>query len=178
MSMKYWSMVGRSEDAGPALATTAQTLAARIRLLVAENPGNVVQVRAWTPIRATEDEARVRQALLALFPDAQVTREDDRITASASTVGHLRQRVWELRIIDAVRGKLLHGLAHDNRSLRLRLSKQAALAGKVSFPPTPHALGDLEVELRVESGDPWPDAERLAWWIAPETKDGEIVGPS
>lgn len=140
--------------------------------------GNVVLALVRTPLRPTEDEALVRGAVLNLFPDAQVKTADGQVEGMSRDLGPLRKRVWELRIIDAVRGKMLHGIAPDGRSLRVSLSKQAALAGKVSFPPTPHALGDLEVTVTVEQGDPWPDAEKLVWWFAPETKEGEIIGPA
>jgi uncharacterized protein len=136
-----------------------------------------VQVRIATPLRPTEDPAKVRAAILALWPDAEIQEGSGTMQAATHDLQALRKRVWELRIIDAVRGKMLHGLAPDNRSLKVRFSKQAALARMVSFPPTPHALGDLEVTITVEKDDPWPDAEKLAWWFAPETKDGEIVGP-
>ncbi|MCA1818443.1 MAG: hypothetical protein ABR562_00325 [Thermoplasmatota archaeon] len=135
-----------------------------------------MDIRIETPLRPTEDEAKVRAAIVGLWPDAVVKMEGGRVVAVSKDVRPFRKRVWELRIIDAVRGKLLHGLAADGRSANIRLSKQAALAGMVSFPPTPHALGDLEVTLAVEPGDPWPDAEGMAWWLAPETKDGEVVG--
>lgn len=138
----------------------------------------MVRVCISTPLAATEDPAKVHDAILRLWPDAVIRDEAGRTVGETGDLRPLRQRVWELRIIDTVRGKLLHGLAPDGRSLVVRLSKQAALAGQVSFPPTPHALGDLEVTVTVEPGDPWPDAEKLAWWLAPETKDGEIVGPT
>lgn len=134
-------------------------------------------VRIVAPVRATEDEAKVRQAVLALFPDAGMRSLPDAIEGTSRDLRSFRRRVWELRIIDAVRGKMLHGMDPDGRRLRVRFSKQAALAGKVSFPPTPHALGDLEATVELEEGDPWPDIERLVWWLTPETKDGEIVGP-
>ena len=137
----------------------------------------MVLVRITTPLRPTEDPAKVRQAILTLWPDAEVRETPEGLEATSHDILPFRSRVWELRIIDAVRGKLLYGMDSDGRSLRVRLSKQAALAAKVSFPPTPHALGDLEVTITAEPGDPWPDAEKLAWWIAPETRDGEIVGP-
>lgn len=89
------------------------------------------------------------------------------------SVATFRQRVWELRIIDTVRGSLLAGC--DGATLRFRLSKQAAAAGKVSLPPSRHGLGDLDIKWTVEEGDPWADAEALAWWVCPETADGEIV---
>lgn len=137
----------------------------------------VVLVHVRTPLRPTEDEGKVTQAILALLPDAQLQPGADAFQAVAHDIRSLRQRVWELRIIDAVRGKMLHGIQPDGQRLTIRLSKQAALARMVSFPPTPHALGDLEVTVQVEKGDPWPDAEKFVWWFAPETKDGEIVGP-
>jgi len=136
-----------------------------------------VRVDLRCPVRFTEDEGKVAAAVRALFPDAELGRTADGWAGVARDLHPLRRRVWELRIIDAARGQMLRGLAPDGSSLSLRFSKQAALAGKVSFPPTPHALGDLEATLRVEAGDPWADAERLAWWLAPETRDGEIVGP-
>lgn len=137
-----------------------------------------MRVTAATPIRPTEDPSKVEAALLRFFPGADVERASDGLKATATDLDALRSRVWELRIIDTVRGQLLRGLAPDGRSLSFRLSKQAAAAGKVSFPPTPHPLGDLDVRAELEPGDPWPDAERLAWWLCPETKDGEIVGPA
>jgi predicted RNA binding protein with dsRBD fold (UPF0201 family) len=137
----------------------------------------MVLVRIACAVHATEDPAKVEAAVRALFPDARIELDGAQLRATSDDLAPLRRRVWELRIIDAMRGKLLHGLAPDARSFRVVLSKQAALANKVSIPARPHALGELDVVVEVEAGDPWPDAERLAWWLAPETKDGEIVGP-
>jgi uncharacterized protein len=142
-------------------------------------PGRpMVLVRIETPLRATEDPLKVKAAIQNLWPEARIEEGQGTLVATTDDLRPLRRRVWELRIIDTVRGQLLHGLAPDGKSLTARFSKQAALAEKVSFPPTPHALGDLVCTMTVESGDPWPDAEDLAWWLAPETKDGEIVGPA
>jgi predicted RNA binding protein with dsRBD fold (UPF0201 family) len=143
----------------------------------------VVRVTLSAPIRPTEDAAKVEAALHRFFPGAEVQRAPDFLKATSQDLLPFRSRVWELRIIDTVRGQLLHGLqgyggATPPMAISFRLSKQAAAAGKVSFPPTPHPLGDLEVRIEVEPGDPWPDAEKLAWWVCPETKDGEVVGPS
>ena len=143
----------------------------------------LVRVTVSAPIRPTEDAAKVEAAALRFFPDATVQRAPDGLKATTSDLQPLRSRVWELRIIDTVRGQLLHGLhgyggPTPPASLSFRLSKQAASAGKVSFPPTPHPLGDLTVHVELEPGDPWKDAEALAMWLCPETKDGEIVGPT
>ena len=135
----------------------------------------MVRIAVATPVRPTEDPHKVEAALRRFFPGAEVERASDGLRAHGGTLEAFRSRIWELRIIDTVRGQVLHGLAADKASTVFRLSKQAAAAGKVSFPPTPHPLGDLTVHLEVEPGDPWPDAERMAWWLCPETKDGEIV---
>lgn len=137
-----------------------------------------MRVTVSTPVKATEDPARVEEAARKLFPDLAGGVAAGRFTATTGDLRPLRKRVWELRIIDTVRGQVLHGTPTGAaRSTRFRLSKQAALAGKVSFPPTPHALGDLEVTVELEDGDPWVDIDGLALWLCPETRDGEIVGP-
>lgn len=137
-----------------------------------------MRVTVSTPVKATEDPVRVEQAARRLFPDLEGGLANGRFTGTTGDLRALRQRVWELRIIDTVRGQVLHGAPSDEATAtRFRLSKQAALAGKVSFPPSPHALGDLEVQITLEAGDPWPHVGALATWLCPETKDGEIVGP-
>jgi predicted RNA binding protein with dsRBD fold (UPF0201 family) len=143
----------------------------------------LVRVTVSTPIRPTEDPHKVEAAALRFFPDARVERASDALVLRAKGLEAFRARVWELRIIDTVRGQLLHGMKgyggpEAPTALTFRLSKQAASAGKVSFPPTPHALGDLQVHVEVEPGDPWPGIEPFVWWVCPETKDGEIVGPT
>ncbi|HEX2065484.1 MAG TPA: RNA-binding domain-containing protein [Candidatus Thermoplasmatota archaeon] len=135
-----------------------------------------MQVRIVAPVRFTEDPERVRQAVRNLFPDATFREAPGALEAEASDLRPLRQRVWQLRIIDTFRGQFLHGMDAARTHTTFRISKQAALAGHVSFPATPHVLGDLAVT--VAPGPEAPlDIERLAWWLAPETKDGEIVGP-
>lgn len=162
----------------PVAVWTLRPPAPPARHLLAAGPaGPPVQVRVATPVRPTEDPARVREALLRFFPGYAVEATDGGLAATGAELRPLRQRVWELRIIDTFRGQFLHGMDAAKRTTRFRLSKQAALAGKVSFSPRPHALGDLDVEVRLEEGDPFRDLEALAAWIAPETKDGEIVGP-
>ncbi|HUR60778.1 MAG TPA: RNA-binding domain-containing protein [Candidatus Thermoplasmatota archaeon] len=135
-----------------------------------------MQVRVTAPVRPTEDPAKVRQAILNLFPDALLQETARGLEATTSVLLPLRQRVWRLRIIDTFRGQFLHGMDAALTHTTFRISKQAALAGHVSFPATPHVLGDLTVTITAEPGD-LLGIEELAWWLAPETKDGEIVGP-
>ncbi len=136
----------------------------------------VVKVHLRTPLRPTEVDARVVAAALRFFPDGEVDIIDGEVWLQSNDLTELRNRIWELRIIDTFRGQYLHGVSNDLASSKFRLSKQAASQGKLSFPPTPHGLGDLVIRVFVEDGDPWADAVELAWWLCPETKDGEIVG--
>ena len=136
-----------------------------------------VKLNVTVPVRPTEESLLVRQAVLKLFPDAELAEADGRLAGPAGDAETLRTRIWELRIIDTARGQVLHGLAADGRSIRFRLAKQAALARQVAFPPRPHALGDIEVTVEAEPGDA-QTPEQWVWWLCPETKDGEIVGPA
>lgn len=138
-----------------------------------------VQVVARAPVHATEVPERVEQAVTRFWPGADVRRLDagpgggvGEVVALAEDLDALRGRVWELRIIDAFRG----ALRAEGHELRFRISKQAALAGKVAVPPTPHILGDVQVSVTLSPDDPWPDAEHLRWWLCPETAEGEVVG--
>jgi predicted RNA binding protein with dsRBD fold (UPF0201 family) len=136
----------------------------------------VVRLTITAPVRPTEDPQKVAAACTAFWDDVTLQVGTDQVVAEASDLQSFRNRIWELRIIDTVRGQLLDGANGDR--LRFTLSKQAALHQRISFPPTPHALGDLQVEVTLAEDDPWLDAEGLAWWLCPATEDGEIVGPT
>lgn len=132
-----------------------------------------VDVTVRTPIHPTEDPDTVAQAASSFLPGDVEVREDG-VTVRGHDLTALRQRIWELRIIDTFRGALLGGIEGD--AIHFVTSKQAAAAGKVSLPASPHPLGDLAWTVRLDDTDPF-DAEGLCWWLCPETADGEIVGP-
>lgn len=136
-----------------------------------------MQVRIATTVKGTEDPQKVREAILKLFPDADMRDGDGGgLVATAMDLHPLRRRIFEQLIIDTFRGQFLHGMDETKRTTSFRLGKQAALAGHVSFAPRPHPLGDLDVTIALEENDKWTDMERLAFWLCPETRDGEIVG--
>lgn len=138
----------------------------------------MVRVTVTAPVKPTEDADQVRAAMVGLFPDLVIEPEDGKLVGTTVELRPLRQRVWDLQIIDTFRGQFLHGAPRMSaRETTFRLSKQAAHAGKVSFPPTTHALGDLTIRVQLEDGDPFADVEALGYWLCPETKDGTIVGP-
>jgi predicted RNA binding protein with dsRBD fold (UPF0201 family) len=138
----------------------------------------VVHVTVTAPVKATEDSAQVEAAMRRLFPDLQLAAKSGNLAGTTQDLRPLRQRVWELQIIDTFRGQFLHGAPSTTaKATTFRLSKQAAHAGKVSFPPTPHALGDLKIQVALQDNDPFATIEEFAYWLCPETKDGAIVGP-
>lgn len=133
-----------------------------------------MRVEVRTPLLATEDLEKVAKAVTCFLEGAETEEAGGRVTAVGDNLELLRQRIWELRIIDTFRGALLGGC--EGKRLRFITSKQAAFAGKVSLPAAPHPLGDLAWTVTLEDDDPFADAEALAWWLCPETLDGEIVG--
>ncbi len=132
-----------------------------------------MKVHVTAPLRPTEAVERVEKAVSAFWPDLQLQATEGVVEGTGTRVDAFRDRVWELRIIDSVRGQMLHRCKGPTTTFWL--SKQAALHDKISFPPAPQALGEIDVTLTVEDGDEWPDAEALVWWLCPETADGEIV---
>lgn len=104
----------------------------------------MLRVRIETACHATEDPAKVRLALLNLFPDLVLEREDERFVGTAASLDRLRELIRAQRIRDSARGQLLAGRFRDRT--RVALSKQAALMGVVNFS-VGSALGDIEVEI-------------------------------
>lgn len=138
-----------------------------------------VQVVARAPIHPTEVPDRVQEAVLRFWPDATASRleadgstDTAEVVATASSLDALRSAIWDSSIIDAFRS----GIQAEGQELHFRISKQAALAGLVAVPPTPHVLGDIQVTATLDPDDPWPDAEHLKWWLCPQTEEGKIIG--
>ncbi len=108
----------------------------------------MLRVRAETPCRPTESLAKVKVALLHLFPDLAFEREDEQVVGTTSSLERLRELIRNQRIRDTARGQLLAGRHGDRTSVRL--SKQAAYMGVVNFAAGA-PLGDILVE--IESDD-------------------------
>ena len=108
----------------------------------------MLRVRVETPCRPTEDPAKVEAALLRLFPDLALEREDDRVVGTSSSLEKLRELIRNQRIRDTARGQFLAGRQGDRA--RVALSKQAAAMGIVNFAAGA-PLGDIAVE--IESDD-------------------------
>ncbi len=130
------------------------------------------------PIYPTEDPNRVCSALTYLFVSESqcYETEDDHLflkSSKRSSLDSMQQYIYSLRIIDAVRKRVL--LNWDGIKTSVFFDKQAAYFGKLRLvdeteedPP----LGCIELEITLENEDDFNDF--LAWFVPP-TKDGKVV---
>lgn len=119
------------------------------------------------PVNPSEDPEKVREAVLSIFPDAEIESKDGGFEGTAPTLDHFSKQIRKQRILDATRGVLLKG-RHGDRT-RMLLNKQVATVGKISFADRNPVLGGIEVTIQDD------DIEALIDRVAPVTVDGEEV---
>ncbi len=122
----------------------------------------MVEVRLEARCHPTEDRDKVAGAILALFPDAEISGADP-IVGTTHSFDVFTEQLSKQRIRDAARRVMRRGLDGPARC-RFRLNKQVATTGKVSFSDEHHPLGDIEVVLVDD------DVESLIDRIAPDTR--------
>jgi predicted RNA binding protein with dsRBD fold (UPF0201 family) len=114
--------------------------------------GDAVPMRITieTSIHPTEDPDRVAAAILNIFPDASPkdSAADDWLVYEAADPAMLAEKMANQRIRDTARAILVRSLRAGK--IFFRLSKQAALAGRVNFTDAGSALGDLAVTVETE----------------------------
>jgi predicted RNA binding protein with dsRBD fold (UPF0201 family) len=125
----------------------------------------MASVMAKAKVFPTEDPAKVRQALLNLFPGADLEEDVDGMSASTSDLSHFMEQVRRQRILDAMRATLLRGVEADRSTFCL--NKQAAFVGKISMVEGKVPLGAIIVTIQDE------DLGSLIDRLAPNTIDGE-----
>ncbi len=119
-----------------------------------------VEIRAR--VHPTEDEERVRRAILNIFPEANIRAEGEFLVGETTNLENFANLLREQRIRDSARRVLLGNLYGDE--VEFEISKQAAFVGKVSFSVGNVALGNIRI--RIE-GD---NLESLIDRIAPDTR--------
>lgn len=130
-----------------------------------------IDVRVSAPVKATEVPERVARAIDALFPNADVEIEPDRVTATGHTVDAFAERLREQQILDTARAHLRNRI--DGDTIRFRLKKQAAFVGDVNFGVgNLDELGEINVEIRVSEPSPLAFLDE----VVPETdEDGTPI---
>jgi predicted RNA binding protein with dsRBD fold (UPF0201 family) len=103
-------------------------------------------ITAIAPCHPTEDRDKVRQALLNIFPGAEIEEGTDQLTARTESADRLREIILDNHIRDTARGVMLRGMSDGGT--RFTLNKQVAFVGKVSFLDEPAALGGIDVTVK------------------------------
>ncbi len=123
------------------------------------------RVRVEAPCRPTESVAKVKLALLQLFPDLRFEREDEVVAGVTERLDRLRELIRNQRIRDTARGQLLAD--RDADCTRISLSKQAAYMGFVNFA-APSPLGAVLVEIED------PDLTSVIDYLAESTVEPRV----
>lgn len=123
-------------------------------------------VRISCPVNPSEDEEKVRSAVLSIFPDAELVLNDGRLEGEA-TLDRFSKAIRRQKILDATRAVMI--MNSRGNTTRLSLNKQVATVGKVSFADKRPVLGAIEVTIEDD------DLMTLIDRVAPITVDGEEV---
>lgn len=123
-------------------------------------------VRISCPVNPSEDEEKVRSAVLSIFPDAELVLNDGRLEGEA-TLDRFSKAIRRQKILDATRAVMI--MNSRGNTTRLSLNKQVATVGKVSFADKRPVLGAIEVIIEDD------DLMALIDRVAPITVDGEEV---
>lgn len=126
----------------------------------------MTKVEIYCPVKPSEDPEIVRDAILSIFPDADL-EQDDRSFRGTANLDRFSKAIRKQKILDATRSVLIKNMKGDRT--RMDLNKQVATVGKVSFADKRPVLGAIEVTIEDE------DLQRLIDKVAPVTVDGEEV---
>lgn len=109
------------------------------------------RVEIKVPIYPTESEEKVREAVLRIFPDAELRREGDMLLGEAEDIDTFLDIIKRHRIRDAAREFLLK--RKSSGEYIFELNKQVATVGVVNFVEEPQPLGSILVFLVPESDE-------------------------
>jgi Uncharacterized protein conserved in archaea len=123
----------------------------------------MVTVRLWCPVFPSEDSEKVRNAISRIFPSAELTETEKGFEGDAD-LKNFSSLIRKQKILDSTRNMMFKGMRDDK--ITIRLNKQVATVGKVSFAEPRSVLGALEVTILCD------DLEALIDDIAPATIDG------
>ena len=123
----------------------------------------MVTVRLWCPVFPSEDPEKVKSAILRIFPSAELTETGKGFEGDAD-LKNFSSIIRKQKILDSTRNMMFKGMRDDK--ITIRLNKQVATVGKVSFAEPRSVLGALEVTIVCD------DLEALIDEVAPATIDG------
>ena len=121
------------------------------------------------PVFPSENPDKVRLAIEKIFPDAEISENEDGFTASTDSLNHFSKQIRKQKILDTTRSVMIRGKRGKSDKTIFNLNKQVAFMGKISFCEENMILGTIRVTIVDEEMDALIDT------VAPETVDGEEV---
>lgn len=123
-----------------------------------------IEITVHAMVRPTERVEKVASAVERIFPGLIMDIRADRVEAydGPDSMMNFHKLLREQKILDTARSVMTKGLVGN--AIQFRLNKQAALMGKVNFPPDEEPLGSLHVQIT--------GGERVIDWLAPRTENG------
>ena len=109
------------------------------------------EIHLGAKVYPTEDTENVRKAILNLFPEAEITIDENKIVASTLNMDYFIQRIGEQKIRDSTRVILMKSIRGS--AIKFQLNKQAAFVGKVNFSQGDSILGDIEIHIKTDEPD-------------------------
>ena len=132
-----------------------------------------MKITVEAEIRPTEDEEKVKKAILNFFTPSSIRVEDrgrERVLIAeaerAEALQRLHLKLREQRILDAARSMIMRWSSEDK--VVFYLHKQAAFMDRITFcsPEGESPLGPIKVEI-LET-----DVKAVIDWLAPPTSKG------
>ncbi|MCR3884224.1 RNA-binding domain-containing protein [Methanotrichaceae archaeon M04Ac] len=127
----------------------------------------MMELSVTAVVMPSESPEKVARAIEKLFAGIVLEGTDERIEGRGGidALSTFHRLLREERILDTARAVILRGRVGE--AFQFRLSKQAASAGRISFPPEEEPLGSIHVEIR--------GPQLLVDWLAPQTVDGRPI---
>ncbi|MCD6503615.1 MAG: hypothetical protein J7K58_05275 [Euryarchaeota archaeon] len=123
-----------------------------------------MKVRIRVPLNPTEDEEKVKNAILNIFPDASMKIEEDVIIAETTDLKNLKELLEKQRIRDTARDVFMSSIVENH--IIFKINKQVATIGRVNFSVSEGPLGDIEVDIEAEEGE---NVNEIINYLAPST---------
>jgi len=132
-----------------------------------------VDVEIAAPVYPTEVTDRVADAIVNLFPGAEIEHREGELSGTAHSMERFSELLHKREILDTARDQFYAN--HRGDTISFDLKKQAAFEGVVNFAVgKPDELGEIHVRVRVDE----PSVEAYVDHVAPRTKDGRPVEDS
>ena len=123
-----------------------------------------IEISVHSLVRPTERLEKVVSAIEEIFPCLIMDIREDRIEAydGVDSLKRFHRLLRDQQILDTARSVMTNGLLGD--TVQFKLNKQAALMGRVNFPPEEEPLGSIHVQVT--------GGEQVIDWLAPRTENG------